>query len=240
MHLLALEVGLLRRRHAVKAGARSGRLLPAGSSQRRYNALPYNASETHGEGSPVPCQVPPGPSPEGDVTLEGSGITWSRKGTWLGTPRRVPDLSLPQGGTRRRGLSCSICPASHGDRRRHLAAAPVRPQPPGAAGERGHERWRDTCKGHRGPWQMGQDRAGGGDANARAVSAVSPLLLGSKKGTSGRMCSACRSQLSSPRLSNPGTNSCCEKWAVTQTRGLSRARAQPCVHATAQALPSLC
>lgn len=106
---MALEVGLLRRRHAVKAGARSGCLLPASSSQRRYNALPYagtalfptTPARLMGKGPLSPARSPTGPSPEGEVTLEGSGIAWSRKGTWLGTPRRVPDLSLPQGGTRR-------------------------------------------------------------------------------------------------------------------------------------------
>lgn len=120
----------------------------------------------------------------------------------------------------------------------HISAAhPPLPQPdhnPGAARTWGHQQgtW-----GHCGPWQTGREQAGGGDTNARAVSAVSPGLLRSKRGTSGCVCSAHRSHLSSLHPSEPATNSRCEMWAGTQTQGLSRARVQPCVHVTAQFLP---
>lgn len=50
------------------------------------------------------------------------------------------------------------------------------------------------------------------------------------------MCSAHRSCLFSLHPSEPATSSCCEMWAGTQTQGLSRARVQPCVRATAQPL----
>lgn len=57
-------------------------------------------------------------------------------------------------------------------------------------GQQGHEQQCDACEGHHGSLQMGQEQAGGGETNARAVSAVSPLLLSSKRGTSNRICSA--------------------------------------------------
>lgn len=50
------------------------------------------------------------------------------------------------------------------------------------------------------------------------------------------MCSAHRRHLFSLHPSEPATNSCSETWAGTQTQGLSRARVQSCVRATAQPL----